>query len=86
MKYDSSIKRNSGHHWSEARSERNQSKSRVLYESIYVKYPEKNTESGLVIAQDWSWKLNGQQANRKSLLRLMETTMTEPNKQKLSKQ
>lgn len=84
MKYDSSIKRNSGHHWSEACSETNQSKSRVLYESIYVKYPEKNTESRLVIARGWSWTLNGRQANRTGLLRLTETTTTAPNKQKLA--
>lgn len=72
-KHCSSVNRNSGHHWSEGCSKRNQSKSCVLYESIYVKYPEKNTESGSVIAQAWSWKRDGRQANMKGLLRLTET-------------
>lgn len=72
MKYYSSVKRNSGHHWSEGYSERHQSKSCVLYEFIYVKYPEKYAESRSAIAQDWSWKMDGWQAKTKGFLRLME--------------
>lgn len=36
----------------------------MLYDSIYVKYPEKFVESGLVIAQNWIWKPEGLQAQR----------------------